>query len=48
MRRFAYIFTAVATLTGVLVYMPHASGDAAGEAAQIFGTKFLPDTATGG
>ena len=32
---------------GVLGYVAQASGDADGEAAPIFGIKFLPDTATG-
>jgi hypothetical protein len=48
MRGIAYLSVAVVALTGVLVYMAHASGHADGEADPIFGITFLPDTATGG
>jgi hypothetical protein len=42
MRGFAHFSGAVVALTGVLVYMAHASGDADGEAAPIFGVKIPP------
>ena len=42
MKGFAYLLLAVEALTGVLVYMAHASGHADGEAAPIFGIKIPP------
>ena len=42
MKGFAYLLVAVVALTGVLVYMAHASGHADGEAAPIFGIKIPP------
>ena len=42
MKGFAYLLLAVVALTGVLVYMAHASGHADGEAAPIFGIKIPP------
>jgi len=42
MRRIAYLFGAVVTLTGVVVWMAHASGHADEEAAPIFGLKIPP------
>jgi hypothetical protein len=42
MRGIAYLLGAVVALTGVVVYMAHASGDADGEAAPIFGVKLPP------
>ena len=42
MKGFAYLLLAVVALTGVLVYMAHASGHADGEAATIFGIKIPP------
>ena len=37
MKGFAYLLVAVVALTGVVVYMAHASGHSDGEAAPIFG-----------
>src|SRR5271165_6044120 len=42
MRGIAYLLVAVVALTGVVVYMAHASGQADGEAAPIFGVKIPP------
>jgi hypothetical protein len=42
MRGIAYLLGAVVALTGVVVYMAHASGNADGEAAPIFGVKIPP------
>jgi hypothetical protein len=42
MKGLAYIFGAVATLAGVLFYIPRAAGDAAGEPAPLFGIKIPP------
>ncbi len=42
MKRIAFLLVAVATVAGVVVYMAHASGQADGEAAPIFGIKILP------
>jgi Cytochrome P460 len=42
MRGIAYLLGAVVALTGVIVYMAHASGHADGEAAPIFGVKIPP------
>jgi hypothetical protein len=42
MRGIAYLLGAVVALTGVVVYMVHASGHADGEAAPIFGVKIPP------
>jgi Cytochrome P460 len=42
MRGFAHFSGAVVAMTGVLFYMAHASGDADGEAAPIFGVKIPP------
>jgi len=39
MRGIAYLLGSVVALTGVMVYMAHAAGDADGEAAPIFGIK---------
>ncbi len=39
MRRITYLSSAVVALGGVLIYMAHASGDADGAAAPIFGVK---------
>ena len=43
MKRIAYLLFAVVTLTGVVVYIAHASGQADGDAAPIFGVKIPPD-----
>ena len=42
MKGIAYFLVAVAVLTGVVVYMAHASGHADEEAAPIFGIKIPP------
>jgi hypothetical protein len=42
MRGFAYLLVAVVALTGVVVYMAHASGHSDEEAAPIFGIKIPP------
>jgi hypothetical protein len=42
MRGIAYTLGAVVALSGALVYMAHASGDADGAAAPIFGIKITP------
>jgi hypothetical protein len=42
MKRIAYLLVAVVALTGVGVYMAHASGHADGEAAPIFGITIPP------
>jgi hypothetical protein len=42
MKRFAYLSFAVVALTGVLVYIAHASGHTDGEAAPVFGIKIPP------
>jgi len=42
MRGIAYLLVAVVALSGVVVYMAHASGQADGEAAPIFGMKIPP------
>jgi hypothetical protein len=42
MRGIAYLLGAVVASTGVVVYMAHASGNADGEAAPIFGVKIPP------
>ena len=42
MRGIAYLLVAVVALTGVVVYMAPASGQADGEAAPIFGVKIPP------
>jgi len=42
MRGIAYLLGSVVALTGVVVYMAHAAGDADGEAAPIFGIKIPP------
>ena len=42
MKRIAYLLFAFVTLTGVVVYIAHASGQADGEAAPIFGIKIPP------
>jgi len=42
MRGIAYLLGSVVALTGVMVYMAHAAGDADGEAAPIFGIKIPP------
>jgi len=47
MKGFAYVLVAVVALTGVVVYMAHASGRSDGGADPVFGITFLPDTATG-
>ena len=39
MRRISHLLGAVVALTGVVVWMAHASGHADGEAAPIFGVK---------
>jgi hypothetical protein len=39
MRGVVYSLAAVVTMTGAVVYLAHASGDADGEAAPIFGVK---------
>jgi len=43
MKRIAYLLFAFVTLTGVVVYIAHASGQADGDAAPIFGVKIPPD-----
>jgi hypothetical protein len=42
MRGIAYLLGAVVALTGVLVYVAQAAGDAGGEAVPIFGIKIPP------
>jgi hypothetical protein len=42
MRRIAYLSVAVVALTGIVVGMANAAGDADGEAAPIFGVKIPP------
>ena len=42
MKRIAYLLFAFVALTGVVVYIAHASGQADGEAAPIFGVKIPP------
>ena len=42
MKNFACVFGAVAALTGVLLYVPHAAGDATAEKAPLFGIKIPP------
>jgi hypothetical protein len=42
MKGFAYLLVAVVALTGVVVYMAHASGHSDEEAAPIFGIKIPP------
>jgi Cytochrome P460 len=42
MRAIAYGLVAAAALTGTVIYMAHASGDADGGAAPIFGVKIPP------
>jgi hypothetical protein len=42
MRGVAYLLSAVVTLSGVAVYMAHASGEVDGEAVPIFGVKIPP------
>ena len=47
MKGLAYLLVAVVAMTGVVVYMAHASGRSDEDADPIFGIKILPDTATG-
>jgi hypothetical protein len=42
MRGVAYLLSAVVALSGVAVYMAHASGEGDGEAVPIFGVKIPP------
>jgi hypothetical protein len=42
MRRVAYLLSGVLALSGVAVYMAHASGEGDGEAVPIFGVKIPP------
>ena len=42
MKRIAYLFGAVIALIGAVVYIAHASEQADGEAAPIFGVKIPP------
>ena len=42
MKGFAYLLLAVVALTGVVVYMAHASGRTDGEADPVFGVKIPP------
>jgi hypothetical protein len=42
MKGFAYLLVAVVPLTGVVVYMAHASGRSDGEADPVFGIKIPP------
>src|ERR1700683_4896438 len=42
MKGFAYLLVAVAAMTGVVVYMAHASGRSDGEADPVFGIKIPP------
>jgi len=42
MKRIAFLLVAVGALTGVVVFTAHASGQADGEAAPIFGVKIPP------
>jgi hypothetical protein len=42
MKGFAYLLVAVVALTGVVVYMAHASGRSDGEADPVFGIKIPP------
>src|SRR6202161_3953967 len=42
MKGFPYLLIAVVAMTGVVVYMAHASGRSGGEAAPIFGVKIPP------
>ena len=42
MKGFAYFLVAVVALTGVVVYMAHASGRSDGEADPVFGIKIPP------
>jgi hypothetical protein len=42
MRGIAYLLFAVVAMSGVVVYMAHASGHSDGEAAPIFGVKIPP------
>ena len=48
MKRIGFLVVAVATVAGIVTSMAPAPRHADGEAAPIFGSKFLPDTATGG
>ena len=48
MRTIACLFGAVVALSGMLVYMAHATADTDGQAAPIFGIKIPRDIATGG
>jgi hypothetical protein len=41
MKGFAYLLVAVVAMTGVVVYMAHASGRSDGEADPVFGIKIL-------
>jgi hypothetical protein len=47
MKGLAYLLVAVVALTGVVVYMAHASGRSDGEADPVFGIKIPPGYATG-
>ena len=42
MKRIAFLLVALVALTGMVVYMAHASAQADGAAAPIFGIKILP------
>ena len=42
MKGFAYLLVAVVALTGVVIYMAHASGRSDGEADPVFGIKIPP------
>jgi hypothetical protein len=42
MKGIAYLLVAVVAMTGVVVYMPHASGRSDGDADPIFGIKIPP------
>jgi len=42
MKGFAYLLVAVVAMTGVVVYMPHASGRSDGEADPVFGITIPP------
>ncbi len=42
LKEILYLLGAVAALTGVVVYMAHAAGNANGEAAPLFGVKIPP------
>jgi hypothetical protein len=47
MKRICFLLLAVATLAGIIAYMPHASGQFDGDSSPIYGSKSLLATAIG-